>query len=256
MYNNKKGGHLINVVNFDHLIGICKSYDLIYKPSNNDYSISALELLSVKSKSVLATVSVKEIAYSRNTNERELVYYDLLRLSTRVLFAAKSAGITKLQIDDLVSANRKIQGRRAVAITANEKVILANQIVNKIADPNVVLLKKNNVSQMSYDRLNSNFSTLVEVLKANSEYLPNEEDLKIVSLDAKIELMNLVNQNVSNSSIGLSKARFERDNFMYLQENNLVDIALAVKDYTRSIFGARSIQNKQLSEMRFYKLKN
>ncbi|MFZ4800227.1 MAG: hypothetical protein ACOYMA_22245 [Bacteroidia bacterium] len=249
-------GHYLNVVKFDELIVICKSYDLIYKPSKTSYSITALELLSAEVKDILLNVSQKEIAYAKDTNDRELQFVDLKRLSTRVLLAAKSSGVTSVHFNDLVNVNRKIQGRRAVAITAEEKVTMKSQILNKSADPNLPLLKKNSVSQLSYDRLFNNFSKLVEVLKATPEFKPNEEELKITSLSAKLELMRLSNQIVSESTVNLSKVRFDRNQIMYLQENNLVDTAMAVKNYSKSVFGARSIQNKQLSGMRFTKLRN
>ena len=93
------------------------------------------------------------------------------------------------------------------------------------------------------------------MLKVTPEYNPNEEDLKVVALTAKLDLMRLSNQIVSDSTINLSKAKFDRNETMYLQKNNLVDTALAVKNYTKSVFGARSVQNKQLSGIRFTKLR-
>lgn len=253
MYN--KSGHVINVVKFDELIGICKSYESLYNPSQTNHGIAALELQSSNAKSILANVSIKEIAYAKDTNDRELQFADLKQLSTRVLLAAKSSGVTKVHYNDLVNVNRKIQGRRAVAITAEEKAMMKSQTLNKSADPNLPLLKKNSVTQLSYDRLFSNFSKLVEVLKATPEYNPNEEDLKVTALTAKLDLMRLSNQIVSDSTISLSRAKFDRNEKFYLQENNLVDTAIAVKNYTRSVFGARSVQNKQLSGLRFTKLR-
>lgn len=250
-----KSGHVINVVKFDELIGICKSYETLYNPSQTNQGITALELLSSKVKSILTDVSLKEIAFAKDTNDRELQFTNLKKLSTRVLMAAKSSGVTSVHFNDLLNVNRKIQGRRAVAITAEEKATMKSQILNNIADPNLPLLKKNSVSQLSYDRLFNNFSKLVEVLKVTPEYNPNEEDLKVATLTAKLDLMRLSNQIVSESAINLSKAKFDRNESMYLQKNNLVDTALAVKNYTKSVFGARSVQNKQLSALRFTKLR-
>jgi len=251
----KKSGHVINVFKFDELIGICKSYEMLYNPSQTNLGIAALELQSSNAKSILTNVSLKEIAFAKDTNDRELQFADLKKLSTRVLMAAKSSGVTSVHFNDLVNVNRKIQGRRAVAITADEKATMKSQTLSKSDDANLKLLKKNSVTQLSYDRLFSNFSKLVEVLKVTPEYNPNEEDLKVVALTAKLDLMRLSNQIVSDSTINLSKAKFDRNETMYLQKNNLVDTALAVKNYTKSVFGARSVQNKQLSGIRFTKLR-
>lgn len=255
----KKTGHFINVTNLDVLINICKSYETLYNPSKSSYAISALELLSTNSKSLLADVAAKELAYGKDTNERELLFDDLKRLSTRIMMGAKSVGVTKVHLDDLVGINRKIQGRRAVAITAEEKTLMVKQsklnVDGALANPNVKLVKKNSVSQLSFDRLIDNFSKLIDLVKATPEYQPNEVDLQIHALTNKLDAMILSNQIVSLSAISLNKARYDRDNLLYLQENNLVDTALAVKNYTRSVFGARSVQNKQLSALRFTKLR-
>jgi len=252
---NKKSGHFINVVKFDELIGICKSYQTLYNPSQTNHGIAALELQSKDTKSILTNVLLKEIAYDKDTNDRELQFSTIKKLGTRILMAAKSSGVTSVHYNDLVNVNRKIQGRRAVTITAEEKATMKSQSLNKSTDPNLPIVKKNSVSQLSYDRLFDNFSKLVEVLKATPEYNPNEDDLKVVALTVKLDLMRLSNQIVLESTINLLKAKFDRNQMMYLQKNNLVDTALAVKNYTRSVFGARSIQNKQLSGLRFTKLR-
>jgi hypothetical protein len=254
----KKASHFLNMTNFEHLVTICKSYDSLYNPTKTNYSISELDLLCANSKSVLAKVSSKELAYSMDTNERELLFNDLKHLSTRILMGFKSVGATKVHLDDLAAINRKIQGRRAVAITEEEKTLMALQLKEKeagtVVDPNVKQLKKNSVSQLSFERLIDNFSKLIELAKVTTEYNPNEVDLKVNALIDKLAAMVLANQVVSQSTINLTNARFERDNLFYLQENNLVDTAMAVKNYSRSVFGTRNIQNKQLTALSFNRI--
>ncbi len=252
-----KTGHFMNMTNLEKLIIICISYDSLYNPSKTTYSISELELLSANSKSILADIVAKDLQNGKDTNERELLFNNLKQLSTRIIMSAKSIGVTKVHLDDLTFLHRKIQGRRAVAITEDEKNLMALQLKEKAAgtlvDPNVKLLKKNSVSQQSYERMIDNFSKLIELVKVTPEYLPNEVDLKTSALITKLAAMVLANKIVLKSNIVLAKAKYDRDNMFYLQENNLVDTALAVKNYTRSVFGAKSIQNKQLSALLFKK---
>lgn len=271
MKKNNKNGHIDNANNLDRMISICKGYNEQYNPPYSVLETAALEQMSADAKAKLNGLTLKEIAYNKATNDRELIFKDVKKLCTRIVLAAKSSRVTPLHYQDLVSIKNKINGVRkqnkvTTTLTSTDKGLVLNNMdsssktnsinTTTVANNNGIISKKsNNTAQLSFDRLSDNFGKLIEVIKATPEYKPNEVDLKLDSLQEKSDLLKLANQTVLESLVDITKARKDRNQFFYLKENNLVDTAMAVKNYTRSVFGARSVQNKQLTNLSFRKYK-
>jgi hypothetical protein len=56
--------------------------------------------------------------------------------------------------------------------------------------------------------------------------------------------------------MALNNSRAERNELMYKPVNGMVDVALDVKSYVKSIFGTSSLQFKKVSGLEFTKYKN
>ena len=82
-------------------------------------------------------------------------------------------------------------------------------------------------------------------------YTPNEADLSVASLTTFRNSLVAANNNVITSEVAYSNARISRDNLLYSKDTGLVEIALYVKNYVKSIFGATSPQYKQISGIKF-----
>lgn len=254
-----KTGHIVNLSNFDQMVVICKGYKTTYNPPKTQMEINSLEQLSDDVKLAIEKVVQQEIAVAKATNQREIEFYGLKKLATRILLAAKACMLTPVHMNDLVTINRKLQGRKSSKVVGEikkEGVLLAeNAKKNEVGEElNLVDAKKRiNSTQQSFNRTLDNFSNLIELLKATPEYNPNEADLKVSALADKLALMKLANEMVVTTQVDLVNARLERNQLMYLQENNLVDTAFGVKNYIRSVFGARSVLNKNLVALKFKK---
>lgn len=259
MSNRIKSGHIVNLSNFDQMVVICKGYKTTYNPPKTEMEVVTLEKLSDDVKLVIGNVVQQEIAVAKATNQREIEFNGIKKLSTRILLAAKASMVTPVHYNDLLTIHRKIQGRKSNKVInelKQEEKLSTENALKKMQGEKLIefnVKKRINSNQQSYNRILDSFSNLIALLKATPEYKTNEEDLKITSLEGRLALMKLANEMVVTAQVDLSNARLQRNQLMYLQENNLVDTAFGVKNYIRSVFGARSVLNKNLVALKFNK---
>jgi len=107
------------------------------------------------------------------------------------------------------------------------------------------------VSQMSFDNRVNNFEKLIETLKSEPKYTPNETDLQISTLETLFADLGTKNTAVKDSFEPLDNARIARNEILYNEETGLVQTAKDVKSYVKSAFGVSSPRYKQISNIRF-----
>ena len=122
-------------------------------------------------------------------------------------------------------------------------------------DPNQPAPTTISTSQQSYDQLIQHLAGLNAVLAAEPSYTPNESDLKVSTIDAKIADLTAKNTAVANAYATISNTRIERNEILYSPQEGLVETAGEVKKYVKSVFGATSPQYKQISKLAFVKQK-
>ena len=243
MASTSETGHAKNVANFDELISFVTGYRETYNPSKATIKLDALKALSDHAKHSINAVSSMEPAYKSAVAAREVVFIPLSKLTTRIMNSIKATDTT-VQVDENArTLVRKIQGVRATAKkTEDEKKALAEK------GKEVVEIS---TSQMSYDNRLDNFFKLIQLLSSVPEYNPNETELKIEHLNTILDDLKAKNAAVVESYIPLSNARIARNNLLYKENTGLYDVALDVKNYIKSVFGATSPQYKQVSKIKF-----
>ena len=243
MASTSETGHAKNVANFDELISFVTGYRESYNPSKATIKLDALKALSDHAKTSINAVSSMEPAYKSAVAAREVVFIPLSKLTTRIMNSIKATDTT-VQVDENArTLVRKIQGVRATAKkTEDEKKALADK------GKEVVEIS---TSQMSYDSRLDNFFKLIQLLSSVPEYNPNETELKIEHLNTILDDLKAKNAAVVESYIPLSNARISRNNLLYKENTGLYDVALDVKNYIKSVFGATSPQYKQVSKIKF-----
>ena len=243
MASTSETGHAKNVANFDELISFVTGYRESYNPSKATIKLDALKALSDHAKHSINAVSSMEPAYKSAVAAREVVFIPLSKLTTRIMNSIKATDTT-VQVDENArTLVRKIQGVRATAKkTEDEKKALAEK------GKEVVEIS---TSQMSYDNRLDNFFKLIQLLSSVPEYSPNEKELKIEHLNTILDDLKAKNAAVVESYIPLSNARISRNNLLYKENTGLYDVALDVKNYIKSVFGATSPQYKQVSKIKF-----
>uniref|UniRef100_UPI004049F77C hypothetical protein n=1 Tax=Flavobacterium sp. TaxID=239 RepID=UPI004049F77C len=242
MASTSETGHAKNVANFQNLIEFVTAYGATYNPSKNSLKLPQLIALKATADAKLANTITINTQYNNATNERQAAFSGLKALATRLVNALQITDASAETIGNAKSFNKKMQGKRASASQTT-------------TDPNAPAPTTISTSQQSYDQLIQHLAGLNAVLAAEPSYAPNETDLQVATVQAKIAELTAKNNAVSAAYANISNARIDRNQTLYHPENGLVETALDVKKYVKSIFGASSPQFAQIKGIVFSKYK-
>jgi hypothetical protein len=244
MASTTETGHAKNVATFEDLISFCTGYGATYNPSKAALKLTALAAQNTAAIAALQAVKVAKTGYDNATNAREVAFKPLKALATKIVNGLAATEAAAQTVDDVKTTNNKIQGKRAKAVVKPDaKAIAAG------AEP----VKTASTSQQSYDKMIDHFAQLIATLTAEPKYLPNENELKIATLNTTLTDLRAKNTAVINATTAVSNARIARDKALYAEVTGMIDTALDVKTYVKSVFGASSPQYKQVSALKFTK---
>jgi hypothetical protein len=245
-------GHARNVANFEDLISYCTGYGATYNPVLNAIKIASMNTLKNSANAAIINVSTTFTAFKIASNNREIIFLPLKKLTTRIMAALKASGVSEQTVNDAHTINNKLQGKRA------RPVVVAKDNINqdKTVDPNgpsVSVPKLISVSQQSFDSQIEYFGKLIDLLTAIPAYNPNEADLKLPALNAVLANMKASNTAVITATTNYSNARIARTKLLYASVTGLIDVAAECKSYVMSVFGARSLEYQQVNHVSFKK---
>lgn len=245
MASTSETGHAINVANFETIITDVTSYGVAYNPSKASLKVTSLNTLLTSAKSAVNAVSAAEPVLKLATDAREVAFKPLSPLVTKVINALKATDTTEQVDESAQTLVRKLQGRRATPKKTDEQKKIAAEAGKEIVEISS--------SQMSYDSRIDNFDKLIKLLTSVTLYAPNEADLKVTALTAVLTDLKAKNLAVTTAEVPLNNARIARNDTLYKANIGLVDIALDVKTYIKSVYGATSPQYKKISKIKFTK---
>ena len=263
-------GHAKNVAHLHTIITTCIGFGSKYNPARADIKIAALQSLYDLSFTQLKLVSEAKASYQNTANTRRDAFAIIKPLATKIMAALTASDVSDKTIADARAINRKLQGTRLnKKIGETQKTATANgdadnasndadNAANDANDANNVAKTTDKIdekgistSQQSYDQIVEHFRALINLLELQTNYIPNETELKLSTLKTLLDSLLTANQNVINATIALTNARANRNNVIYAANTGLFDIVKNVKAYTKSIFGANSSEYKQLSKLKF-----
>ena len=240
MASTSETGHAKNVANFQDLIEFVTGYGATYNPSKNSLKLPQLIALKATAENNLADVITKNTNYNNKVNERITAFSGLKSFSTRLVNALQTTDATPETIGNAKTFNRKMQGKKASSAQTP-------------TDPNTPAPNTISTSQQSYDQLIQHLAGLTSVLEAEPSYTPNETDLQVVSIQAKIADLTAKNTAVATAYASISNSRIARNETLYTSATSVVETALEVKKYIKSVFGATSPQYAQVKSIEFSK---
>jgi len=230
------------VGNFNDLIAFTIGWGSKYVPSQKALEVANLQTVYQQAMVVLKDVKTLKSTNDLAVNKRQLIFEPVKKMATRVLNALASAEVDKKIIADAKTINRKIQGAKAPkpAPAPGENGEAPEQSAKTIS-----------AAQLSFDSLQDNFEKLVELVKQEPKYKPNEKELQTAELDIFLATVMSTNKSVVDTLVPLSNKRIERDSILYDEPGGLVPLALKVKTYAKSAFTVSSPQYKQVSGIKF-----
>jgi len=111
--------------------------------------------------------------------------------------------------------------------------------------------RTNKIRNGSFNTKIENYRNIVVMLSILSAYKPNENDLTIESLKARLEDLKRVNSACIAADAAAEAARKLRDIVLYADKTGLVDVAMDSKLYVKSAYGANSTQYRSISGLLF-----
>lgn len=235
-------GHARNAANLGQMIAFVTAYGTDYDPTNAAITVAALNAKKTAADGSIDDVTTTMGPYKMVVNDRQETFEGIRKLTTRVFNAFAASGASSKDVDDARTFKRKLDGARAKTL---------------IYDPNTDEDESegNSVSQQSYVQLVEHFDNFVQVLIDSGSYAPNETALQIATLQTYSGDLKAANSAVDNAIPPLSNARIARNQILYAETTGLVDVALTVKKYVKSLYGADSPQYKQISGLAFTRYK-
>lgn len=238
-----ESGHAKNIANFATYISIVTTFGTAYKPPIPQIELTALQARLGDFQTARDAVTPKTSAETIALNARQDAFDSLSPLVTRISSAAAVSVGNQLFSNDLRTIVRKLQGRRA-----------SQKAVDDPLTPDIDESKKSiSASQMSYDNRIAHFAELIDLLTTSGSYTLNEADLQISALEARLADMQTKNTIAVNAVNEARAARIARDEVLYNDTDGIIALANLVKNYVKSVFGARSPQYRQLTALKFRK---
>lgn len=250
MASTSETGHHKNVSSFEILVSSCLGFGASFNPSKTNLKVPALQTQLASCKLNIASVTSTSVAFNNAVNARQIAFKGIEKLSTRLVNALDVSNASDALVKDAKTVNAKVQGSKLTKADSGKTA--------KLIDPNTPItdtIKTISSSQRSYDSLIEHLSKMIAILSTEPTYLPNENELKIATLNTQLTNLKNVNSAVTNSYTTVSNARIARNLSLYNPTNGLCATAKEVKAYYKSAFGATSPQYKQVSGLEFKTIK-
>ena len=230
-------GHGVNYNNFNTLNTRCAGYGTRYTPVNTLITITALQTVYTNAGTALQHIAQTKPTWSIAINQRQKLFLDMEKLCTRIINAFDATeAVSDALVKDAKAILRKIRGARKSKKNLNPGP----------EDPAQI-----SVSQQSYANQVMHFGELVGIVTAEPTYSPNETELQSASLVSFLNSLNTANQNVATSQQPYLNAITERNIVFYAPKTGLVDRALEVKKYVKSVNSISKDEFKQISGLKF-----
>jgi hypothetical protein len=212
-------GHNKNVANFSTAYQILKEMGSLYNPSNANIKLENLNPISVSLQSVIAEFNNKKPLYKNAVAAREVAIAPLSKLMTKSTNFAKSLNISAPDKENIVNQAKKIRG---------------DQKPKKV-NPDTSESESISTSQLSYDSRIANFDSYINQLASHPQYEPNEQEIQIQTFQALHSKLVSLSQTVNAAGNSLITARKNRNEILYNNEINVLQLMKDIKAYLKSL---------------------
>ncbi len=241
--NNLSSGASTNVTNLKLLNSAILGFGNSYNPINAQISSTALQTVLLHGQSVVNAVDIAHAANTNAKNARSKSFESISKLVTRIGNAFKSI---------ITDESARTQIRSLILLIQRGRVNLkkTKPAENEITeDPTPAQATTSHKS--GYEKQLDNFSKLIQFLASFPAYKPNEADLTVAGLTAFYNELTLNCQAVIDTQTNLDKSRRDRENVIYQPVTGLVQLGNDAKSYIKSVFGAGSLEYRQISKLKF-----
>lgn len=245
MASKSETGYAVNIINLEKLWNFVVGFGPSFQPTNPDILPAALKSELDIERTLLQKINLAATPWVNAVNDRQDAIHDLSTLCRKIYNSTASSKASANFIADVQSLVKKITGVRAtpkIVITKDSPPTPSDKIITQIS-----------ASQMGIDNRLNHFDALIQLLKSQAFYTPNETDLQTISLETKYAAISAANSAVIAAFPALDNARIELKDRLYYASGNGSELAGKLKKYVRSAYGLSSPQYKQISALKFTK---
>lgn len=239
MASTSETGHNKNVANFSAAYQILEEMGTSYNPSNSNLTLANLKPKKVSLAATITVLNNKKPIYKNAVADREVAIAPLGNTMSKALNYSKSIDISDIDKENLASQVKKIRGdkkpKKVNPDTAEEETI--------------------STSQMSYDNRIANLETITSQFASFPEYNPNETEIQIPTLQAYHLELTTLSSLVNSSGNAIITARKDRNQILYFDKHNIIQLMKEIKNYVKSLGDAAKPYYKALVKLKFTEIK-
>ena len=219
MASTTETGHNKNVANFSTAYQVLQEMGSLYNPSNAKIQLVNLDPIRTSLQSVITVLNNKKPIYKNAVAAREIAILPLGKLMTKSSNYSKSIDISSTDKENITNLAKKIRGDQKPRSVNPETT--ENEWVS--------------TSQMSYDSRIANLETYTNQLASHSQYEPNETEIQIVSFQTLHTNLVALSTAVNSAGNALITARKNRNNVLYSNETNVIQLIKDIKAYLKTL---------------------
>ena len=219
MASTSEVGHNKNAANFSSAYQILDEMGALYNPTNTTIILSNLIPIKTAINITITTLNKKKPLYKNAVADRETEIATLPKLITRTLNFAKSTTISEKDKEVLNSQAKKIRGDKK-----------PKKINPETSESDAI-----STSQQSYDSQIANLDIYTNQLASHPEYIPNENELKIVTLQNYHQSLSTRSELVNATGNTIITVRKDRNKILYFDPANIIQLMRDIKSYLKSL---------------------
>jgi hypothetical protein len=233
------------VAAFEKLLGNCNAFGAMYNPKKASVKITALNEMLVHAQQMTAAVNSARNARTVAINARQDAFNDLPKLATRIVSALIATDAPASLIADIRLIGRRFKFRSVRKQRGGES---SDQLTGLVSDHS-----RGPISHLDYESKIVNFGNIIDLLKTETSYEPNEADLTIESLNAYLVSLKEKHKAVATAQLAVKNATMAKDKALFHANTGIYGTSKVVKEYVRSVFGTGSMHFIEVKSIPFRK---
>jgi hypothetical protein len=243
--------HANQVAAWDKVLGLCNDKGGSYKPSNPSMNSTALKKLLEDSQKSIKTVQDAKNDLVTAVNQRHRAFDQLPIIGTRIIGALSATGAPSDHVADVNRIRQRFRFQPPLRSSAFKKNSGGQtEQIQGTGAPSASIPGR--LSQLDFESKIQNFAELIGLLGNDSPYMPNEASLKIEALNSMLEDLRKKHDAAEHAKSTLSEVRRTRNRLLF-GSDGIYGRAKKVKDYFKSVFGARDQEYMEIRKIKIVK---
>jgi hypothetical protein len=239
-------GHYVNQSNFTLIVNYCESKAGAFNPALVLITLVKLLAKKITIKDAMTLFGKKAAEWGKKVNDRDEAYKPVNKLMTRVRNAVEVSDVTddlKKDVHGIVNEILGVRESPKLKMTPEDPTVPTDESIKQIS-----------AAQTGFDNKLGNVIKLKNVLELETNYAPNEDEIKVTAIDALITDLTDKNDAVSAATPPMKYAMEGRNKELYDSVSGGNELASKIKKYFKAAYGSNSVDYHFVAKLKFVKL--